>query len=347
MARGANGVAFSNRRTLTSALLMPPAVIRIAVVDDHQAWRREIATLLRARPGLQIVGEAADGGDAVTLARDTDPDLMLLDVGLPTISGIEAARRILAERPGSRILFVSAYESPDIVEGALLCGARGYLLKPSFKEELPVAIDAVAAGGRFLSAGLGGRPLTRDGQARTPHVHTAAFFSDGDTMLEDYARFAAAALGEGRTLIGCFSSTAQAQELRARVAALRPGVDLDHFIECGRFTTLQVADLLGDMFVDDRIVESRFHERAIPMLLRAAKIASANGAPGISAFGDAARELWEAGRIDAAIRLEQLWDEMARTFNLEVMCGYPMIADAAPPAGLDALRGAHSETVTR
>jgi DNA-binding NarL/FixJ family response regulator len=316
---------------------MPP-VIRVGVVDDHRRWRREIVALLRDCDGVQIVGEADDGSDAISLARTTTPDLLLLDVELPTINGIEAARRILAERPAAHVLFMSAHRSPEVVETALLTGARGYLLKPYVSQELPVAIQLVASGSRFVSAAIGGRPLTRDGCARAPHVHSAVFF----------ARFVADALCDGRAVIGCLSSSERSQALRARIAALAPGLDLDLLIDSGRYTCVSVADLLAGLLVDGRIDDSRFYDQAIPMLLRAAQAASsADGTRGISGFGDTTRELWRAGQIEAAIRLEQLWDEMSRTFNLDLLCGYPLVADDARTAAFDALCAAHSATVTR
>src|SRR4029079_14485648 len=102
---------------------------RVLVVDDHELWRNYIRGQLRNHPRWTIVGEASDGLDAVQQARDLKPDLILLDNGLPTMNGVAAARKILAADPQSRILFVSADRTPEIVAEALRIGVRGYLLK--------------------------------------------------------------------------------------------------------------------------------------------------------------------------------------------------------------------------
>src|SRR4029079_15493275 len=98
--------------------------------------------------------EASDGTDAVRQARALSPELVLLDVSLPSLSGIEAAKRILAHNPDARILFLSEHRSPDIVEAALGTGPCGYVLKSSSGTELLPAMEAAVGGGRFISATL-------------------------------------------------------------------------------------------------------------------------------------------------------------------------------------------------
>src|SRR4051812_34833131 len=98
---------------------------RALIVDDHPLWRRQIRSALLRNRQWQIVGEATDGLEAVEQAKALRPDLILLDIGLPTIDGFEVARRILAHDPRSRILFLSAHESWDMADVALSIGARG------------------------------------------------------------------------------------------------------------------------------------------------------------------------------------------------------------------------------
>jgi DNA-binding NarL/FixJ family response regulator len=132
--------------------------IRVLVVDDHEPWRRLVISELLKKPGCEIVGEVDDGLEAVDSAVRLAPDVILLDIALPSLTGIEVARRILAAVPDSRILFLSAHISPAIVEAALAAGARGYVVKMDAGQELQVAIDAIMQERQFISARLGGLP---------------------------------------------------------------------------------------------------------------------------------------------------------------------------------------------
>ena len=131
--------------------------------------------------------------------------MILLDVELPTLNGIEAARRILTSNPDSRILFVSGHRSWDIVDAAMGTGARGYLLKTSAVEELVPAMETVAAGGRFISPALTGRRVdpsrTHVARANLSRCHEVWFYSDEALLVDGYARFVEAALGAGKAVV--------------------------------------------------------------------------------------------------------------------------------------------------
>jgi DNA-binding NarL/FixJ family response regulator len=141
------------------------APIRILVVDDFEPWRRFERLTLLARAELQIVGECSDGGEAIQKAHELKPDLVLLDIGLPTLNGIEAARRIHQVSPNSKILYVTENRSPEIAEEALSAGGGGYVLKSGAASELLPAINAVLEGKRFISASLAGHFLVVTGLA--------------------------------------------------------------------------------------------------------------------------------------------------------------------------------------
>jgi DNA-binding NarL/FixJ family response regulator len=127
--------------------------LSILVVDDHELWRRHVRAALKDDRRWSIVAEASNGFDAIEKAAALRPDLILLDIGLPVLSGMAAARQILANDPQSRILFVSANGSPAMVEAAMRMGVRGYLLK-SDAHQLAAAMDAISQGQAFISEGL-------------------------------------------------------------------------------------------------------------------------------------------------------------------------------------------------
>ena len=123
------------------------------VVDDGEGFRRFLCATLMETTECEIVGEASDGLQAVNQAEKLQPDLILLDLGLPTLNGIQAARRIRQLSPNAKILFVSQNSSPEIAQGALKVGAHGYLVK-SDMTELTSAISTVLAGVQFISSRL-------------------------------------------------------------------------------------------------------------------------------------------------------------------------------------------------
>ena len=128
-------------------------------MDDFEPFRRFVCSTLKQSPNLQIVGEVSDGLEAVQKAEELRPDLILMDIGLPTLNGIEAARRIRELSPKSMILFVSENRSGDVAEEALRTGAGGYVVKSDASDELMPATKAVLAGKRFVSASLIGHFL--------------------------------------------------------------------------------------------------------------------------------------------------------------------------------------------
>jgi DNA-binding NarL/FixJ family response regulator len=126
-------------------------LIRILIVDDCVVWRREVISLLESKPGFQIIGEASDGLEAVHKSAELQPDLILLDIGLPKFNGVEAARRILQNAPESKIVFLSGNSSPELVHELLNLGAKAYVLKVDAVSDLLPAIKGVFAGKRFVS----------------------------------------------------------------------------------------------------------------------------------------------------------------------------------------------------
>ena len=127
-------------------------MIRVAVVDDQELVRSGFVVLLRASPGIEVVGEAGDGVEAVELARRTSPDVVLMDVRMPRMDGLEATRAILADPSAAttRVLVLTTFDDDDLVLEALRSGASGFLLKDTRPTQLLEAIEVVAAGEALL-----------------------------------------------------------------------------------------------------------------------------------------------------------------------------------------------------
>jgi two-component system nitrate/nitrite response regulator NarL len=128
--------------------------IRVLVVEDFAPFRQFVCTTLAKRESLTIICEVSDGQEGVQKAEELKPDLILLDVGLPTLNGIEAARAIRKLSPQSKIIFLTQESSADVVQAALELGAKGYVLKTRAGSELFNAVDAVLEGKQFVSSGL-------------------------------------------------------------------------------------------------------------------------------------------------------------------------------------------------
>ena len=130
------------------------AKIRILLVDDHTLFRQGIRTLLSGEPDLEVVGEVGNAGDAVTLAEQLRPDVVLMDIGMAGMSSFEATRQIRKQRPETRVVFLSMYDDEDYLAEAVEIGASGYVLKESPAEQLVNALREVYRGGNYLSPRL-------------------------------------------------------------------------------------------------------------------------------------------------------------------------------------------------
>ena len=132
----------------------PIPLVRVLIVDDHEPWRRRVRWVLSIYDQLQVIGEVADGVRAVDQAILLQPELVLLDIGLPKLNGIAVARLISQRAPNTKILFVSANHDAAIVQEALRTSASGYVLKSAAGKDLLPAVQAVLEGKRFISARL-------------------------------------------------------------------------------------------------------------------------------------------------------------------------------------------------
>jgi len=153
--------------------------IRILLADDHRLFRFGLKQLLDQRAGLTVVGEARNGFEAAELAATLKPDVILMDVSMPELNGLEATRRILEANPSAKVVILSMHSDRRYVTEALKSGARGYLLKDSTPEELLKSVSRVMAGQYYLSAGVNQQLIADfiglpDPEAQTPFNQLSA-----------------------------------------------------------------------------------------------------------------------------------------------------------------------------
>jgi DNA-binding NarL/FixJ family response regulator len=298
----------------------PMSSIRILVADDYEGWRRQAFLLLQARPELQVIREASDGSEAVQLAGELKPDLILLDIGLPTLGGIEAARQIRQRSPSSKIIFLSLANSLDVVQEALSTGALAYVQKAQARSDLLPAVNAVLRGGRFVSSGVKGYKFADTPGEKAPRRHEVQFYSDDAVFLDSFTRFISAALEAGDVAIAVATESHRnslVEKLKAQ------GLNMDAAIRQGTYIPLDVAKTLSTFMVNDMPDSTRFFE-IVGDLIRIAAQAWKRENLRIAACGECGPLLWAEGKADAAIRLEQLWDQIATIYGVDILCGYAL-----------------------
>jgi DNA-binding NarL/FixJ family response regulator len=294
--------------------------IRILISDDFKDWRRQVLSLFQARPEWQVIAEAADGPDVILKAKELKPDLIVLDIGLPQLNGIEAARRIQQFSPNSRIVFLSQNTDPDIVRAALSTGALGYVYKADSQSDLLLAVDAVLRGRQFVSGRLKGYKLTDNSADKAPHRHEVLLYSDDTVLLDSLTRFIAAALKDGNAAI-VLATKPRRDSLVQRLQA--EGVDTDDALQRGTYISLDAADTLSTIMDNDMPDPVRFFGGIGGLIEAAAKAAKAEQ-PQVVVFGEAVALLLAEGRADAAIRFEQLGNDLAKTYNVDILCAYAL-----------------------
>ncbi len=142
---------------MTATAAAPARMVRVLIVDDQTLFRSGLARLLATQPGLQVVGEAGDGAEAVQLVQRLDPDVVLMDIRMPEVDGIEATRRIVRARPDVRVLVLTSFHTDAYVLDALRSGASGYVLKDSTIEAISSSIQAVIGSERVVSGPIAQR----------------------------------------------------------------------------------------------------------------------------------------------------------------------------------------------
>jgi DNA-binding NarL/FixJ family response regulator len=306
--------------------------LRMLVVEDYPPFRQFVCSMLGRKPELQVVGEAADGLEAVHKAEELRPDLIVLDIGLPALNGLEAARRIRKLAPESKIIFVTQESSADIVQEALRLGASGYVLKTNAGKELLTAVEAVRQGKQFIGGGLSQESLSRAAAVEALGIsilnerldkkvvrkHEVQFYPDDASFVTGFTRFIETALLEGKAVIVLAIPSHQKgllQKLR------EDGVNIAAAIQEGRYIPSDVAETLATFMVNGRLDPVLFQNVTGDLIASAAKVVKGDTSL-IAACGECAPTLLKQGRVDAAIQLEHLWNEVSKACGMDILCGY-------------------------
>ena len=290
---------------------------RILVVEDHETVRRFVCSELEQRAEFSIVGEASNGLDAVQKAQELQPDLILLDVGLPKLNGLEAARQINSLVPNAKLLFLSLESSARVMQEAFRMGAWGYVHKMRAQLDLLPAVDAVLAGKRFVSSDM----AFGEAQGVEPR-HDVQFYSNDEVFLEGVTRFVSAAMKANNPVI-LLATKAHRDGLVERLEEM--GFDIDDAIRQGTYISLDATDALARISVKGVPDPAKFLDGIIG-LLESVSIATKADYPRVAVFGECVGLLCQGGRAEAAIQLESTGNDLIQTRNVDILCAYPLSA---------------------
>jgi len=312
--------------------------VRVLVVDDYEPFRRFICSTLGKKPELQVIDEASDGLEAVQKAEELQPDLIVLDLGLPTLNGIEAARRIRKLAPQSKILFVSQESSGDVVQEALALGALGYVVKAYAGSDLLAAVGEVLENRQFIGSGLSGHYFTAVsdskaierstepfqslalGRAEITRSHKVEFYADDAAFVVGFTRFIEAALEAGNEVI-VVATESHRESLLQRLQEY--GVDIVAAVEKGRYASVDVADTLSTFMVNDLPDPVLFFRVAGDLIAPAAR-AIAGGESRVAICGECESILLAQGKADAAIQVQQLCNLLGKRYEMDILCGFSL-----------------------
>ena len=291
--------------------------VRILLVDDYAPIRERIRQVLQKQSKQHVVDEAINGLQAVQMAQELEPDLILLDVGLPMLNGIEAARRIRKLSPKSKILFLSEFRSSNFASEALKLGASGYIVKSDAAKELLPGIEAVLDGGQFISSSLADHEIKEAPEIRV-RDHEAGFYSEDRHLLDQAAQFLASTLRAGASAVVAVTET---HRNRLQDMLTEMGLEVDEAILSGRYITVDADEALSSFMVDDRIDPARFADAFDPVLAQASE-AAGETRPRVSLYGECVHLLCAQGNVEAAIQMEKLANRLFDKFDIRILCAY-------------------------
>lgn len=300
------------------------------VVDDFTFFRELIAGKVRQLRAVQQIFEAEDGLEAVAKAEELRPDLILLDIGLPNLNGIEAAKLIRRCSPNSKIIFVSQESSPEVVRRAFEVAGDGYVVKVDIGRDLVASIKTVLSGRKFLGPRFAGHHFFENtDESHEIHRHEMLVYSDDLAFFDGFTQFVGRRLMGGKAVV-VLATEQHRNGLLSRLQQF--GVDIGSVLNQRRYVALDAAETLKAVLVNGVPDEELFSRKTAELILGVAEGAKVETSR-IAACGECAPLL----RGEASIQLERMWNKAIRQYNVEVFCGY----------SLQCLEGLGSETSQR
>ena len=316
---------------------------RILVVENYEPFRRYYRSMLEQRPEFQVVGEASDGLEAIQKIKDLQPDLILLDIGLPKINGLEAAREARRLARLVKILFVTQLFSFDIVEAALGMGASGYVHKSRVQSDLLSAIESVIRGKYFISGVVRGA-FGDASLEKGPIRHELQFCSNDAVCVQSFTDFTDSSLRAGKAAIVIATESHRSAILQA--LSTRKW-DVDSAIRRGRLSPLDVTEELSISMLNETLDPAGFFNVAGNLIEEAEKTAPREHAPRVVVCRECPPALFANGNPKQALRLEQLWGLVARTSVLDLLCVYSSANLGEHENVFESIRAEHSAIYSR
>jgi len=308
----------------------------VLLVEDHEAFRSFLHSVLIEQEDWELVGEVGDGLVGVRTCVELQPDLVLLDIGLPGLNGMQVARRIRKFVPACKIVFLTQQGSPEMVEAALELGAAAYVLKAHTASDLVPAMIAARDGRQFVTSAIGLRKYTANPHLpleiasthqQTPQpapgamAHEMHVFPNHPSLESGLASCIERSLKAGKNVLALIAPRHRKGIMDALQAN---GVDIEASIAAGRLVPADVAEFLPQFMVNGRVDRERLLAVATELVETLERL---RPGAGIYACGEVAPTLWALGDGEAAAEVERVWDEIGKRHSMEIYCTY--LADDA------------------
>jgi DNA-binding NarL/FixJ family response regulator len=310
-------------------------------MEFHQ-FQTFIAPILQQRPNWHVVAVATEPSDAVRLARHLHPDLILLDLDLPRMNGINAARQIRMVSPESKIVFLSRESSASVLRELLEFGVLGYVKKDYASSELIAAMEAVLQHRQFIGSGGASHELTGAGESRTerhikevltemaspsrekpisPPSHEIQFYSEDRVLLDRLSGFVEAALRAGHSAAVCAT-----RPWRDHLVYALQGrdFDVDDLIRRRNYMAFDAVKTLSAFTTGESLDRPKFLQ-VLGGVITSAADAARGIRPRVALYQECSSLLWAKGRDETAIQLERLVNELVSRYDVDVLCGYSLI----------------------